>query len=159
MSGVTFHLVETSMEQKCRAPGGKTISEAIADARRNVSLLSETSLALVEEGLSRISELVGLGDLPPAAADLAEIHTIADRLMGYSAAVDRPHLPDCLHALCDLTDAVRHSRTWLPATFTPMLMITTRAARGTLTRPEAKALLAGIGGCIERYRETPATNR
>lgn len=159
MTSVVYRKLTTSLEDKCRAPGGKKISDALSDASQNLATLGDSSMVLIEEGIQRIWGIMDVGDLPLADNDLAEIHAIADRLMGYCVTIDRPYLADCLHTLCELADAVRRSRLWLPGTFTPMLMITMLAFRGTLTEAERGPLLGGVRRCIDHYLEAPAPDQ
>jgi hypothetical protein len=153
VSATVFRQVTTTLELKCRAPGGKKICDAIAEAHTNLASLAESSLSLIEDGIARMHEIAGVGDLPVTDAGLAEMHDIADRLMGYCLTVDRPCLAESLHTLCELTDAVRRSPLWLAGTFAPMLTITTLAARGSLSRSDCDTLLAGVRRCIDRYIE------
>lgn len=155
MKQVLIRKVQTSLELKCRAAGGKKIADAISEAQSNLLSLGEQSLLDINKGLSRIAEIVGTGEQRPSPEDLAEIYTLADRLMGYCATIERPFLPRCLHTLCDLTDSVRQSTIWLPGTLTPMVKIAMLAVSGTFTEAEQTALMAGVRQCITRYRAAP----
>ena len=62
MSTVTFRVVRTELEKKCRLPGGKTVRQAIGDASENLATLEDSSLVLIAEGLARIERLSMRGD-------------------------------------------------------------------------------------------------
>lgn len=151
MSAVTFRIVRTELEKKCRLPGGKTVRQAIGDASVNLATLGDSSLVLIAEGLARIEQLTSQGSDRLEADVLEEIHRNADLLMGYCATVDRPRLADCLHAICRLADAVAASPIWLPGSFGPLLLTTTLVMKNALSPREVDVLLAGVEQCIERY--------
>lgn len=151
MSAVTFRIVRTELEKKCRLPGGKTVRQAIGDASVNLATLGDSSLVLIAEGLALIEQLTSQGSDRLEADVLEEIHRNADLLMGYCATVDRPRLADCLHAICRLADAVAASPIWLPGSFGPLLLTTTLVMKNALSPREVDVLLAGVEQCIERY--------
>lgn len=156
MTVATFRIVRTELEKKVRKAGGMSIREAVQSATRNLHTLEASALPLVWDGLAEIEALVGAGveRLPPQA--LKQIHEQADRLLGYCSVLDQPDLPDCLHRMCRLADAVAESDLWLPGSFGPLLQTARLLLHGSLTPREARALLAGIDQCIARYREHAA---
>lgn len=154
MSAVTFRIVRTALEKKCRLPGGKTVREAVGDASANLATLGDSSLVLIAEGLERIEGLTSRGSERLEADVLEEIHRVADQLMGYCATVDRPRLAECLHAICRLADAIAASPIWLPGSFGPLLLTTTLVMKNALSSREVDVLLAGVEQCVQRYGMT-----
>lgn len=156
MTVATFRIVRTELEKKVRKAGGMSIREAVSAATRNLQELEASALPLVWDGLAEIETLVGPGidRLSPEALD--RIYEQADRLLGYCSALDQPDLPECLHRMCRLADAVAQSDLWLPGSFGPLLQTARLLLHGSLSGREARALLAGIDQCIARYHEHTA---
>lgn len=156
MTAVTFTIVQTELQKKVRLPGGMSVRDAVEAATRNVHELGESALPLIWDGVADIERWVGSGSDRLAPDALTTIHGIADRLLGYCSTLDRPDLPDCLHRICRLADAVAESDLWLPGSFGPLLQTTRLVLQGGLDPDETRALLAGIDQCIARYREHAA---
>lgn len=152
MTAVIIRRIKTSLETKTRLPGGTRVSEAIAEAEANMVNLSDTAQKLVDDGIKRLEELVDPKAVRPSPVALAEINLLADALLGYCTALQRPGLGECLRSLGYLVQAVTASELWRPGTFGPSLTMIKLTARSSLAPDQTKVLLEAVAKCIAHYQ-------
>lgn len=143
-----FKLV-TALERQARQPGGVSVQQAIQRAEQNLVGLRDGSRELIDGHLVRLRALVV--SRRPTLDELAQIRSLADEMMTYSAAAGLAGMGDVLDRLCGMTDALHDSAYWSDGALEPV-MDALKLARAEVVPPEAMGpLLQGLDRCIARF--------
>lgn len=157
---VKFRMVTTSLEEKCRKPGGKTVRECIEDANARLTVLEPTLLPLIADRVTQIEALIQPFKTRPSQEALNQVHRLADECLGYCVAIKRPGLAGSLRTVCKLADLLEGNAVWKPGAFLPAIHMIRASLQGGLTSTQVKVLVSEMDQVMQHLAaasETPAT--
>lgn len=149
---VIYRQVVTSLEVKCRKPGGRTIRECVEDASGRLASLEDTVMPLIQARVEEIEVLVQPHSVRPPPEALRRVHRLADECMGYCVAIRRPGLAGSLRSLCQLVDLVDAQDVWKPGSFAPVLHMVNASLKGGLTRSQVQVLVAEMDQVLKHLK-------
>ncbi|MBS0296726.1 MAG: Hpt domain-containing protein [Proteobacteria bacterium] len=107
--GVVRHIpVVNRLAKLIHIPGGKRLSEAIADAQANLGAIKPDCIEAIDEALA---EVVLLTKQPggPDASTLARLYDLANHINGTAGHFGLEDMGKAAYSLCDLIDAAQDS--------------------------------------------------
>ena len=159
---VKFRMVTTSLEEKCRKPGGKTVRECIEDANTRLTVLEPTLLPLIADRVTQIEALIQPFKTRPSQEALDQVHRLADECLGYCVAIKRPGLAGSLRTVCKLADLLEGNAVWKPGAFLPAIHMIRASLQGGLTSTQVKVLVSEMDQVMQHLAAasapTPSSN-
>jgi hypothetical protein len=159
---VKFRMVTTSLEVKCRKPGGKTVRECIEDANARLTVLEPTLLPLIADRVTQIEALIQPFKTRPSQEALNQVHRLADECLGYCVAIKRPGLAGSLRTVCKLADLLEGNAVWKPGAFLPAIHMIRASLQGGLTSTQVKVLVSEMDQVMQHLAAasapTPSSN-
>lgn len=105
MTTVKYIPYTNRLAKLIRAPGGKRIEEALADADINLKAIEGPCLTVLDELIARIRTLAGDGR--PSLVDLEEIYGRSNEIIGLGGVFGMHDLSAAAYSLCELVDRTR----------------------------------------------------
>jgi hypothetical protein len=158
MSAVIRRNPVNRLAQLMRTPGGKPVSQALADAQSNLETLRETCLPAMDAKLAEVQAIVARCKTAPTPSDLKRLYAIGNEILEIAGVNGMKELGEAAFSLCELIDRFvtfrRYSWPALQVHLDGLLAL--RAAEGACSE-HTKDVLTGLRQVSETIKgETPA---
>ena len=107
MTEVRVFKIENSLAAVVRAPGGKTIEQAVHAAEARIETVRESSIAALAGKVEQLAALAAGGRSGADPAPFGAIYDLSNAIYGIAGAFDLRPLAEASFSLCDLADTFR----------------------------------------------------
>ena len=104
MSGATYHFPQYRLAKLLRQPGGKAISDALADAQAGLESIKGGCLDSIDGSLASIDALWTSLPTAPDSAGLMTLYAEVNVVIGVASAAGLTEMDRAAYSLCDLLD-------------------------------------------------------
>lgn len=114
MSAVIYTRPPNRLGQLLSRPGGKRISEAVADAEKNLATLAPLIEAELDEALASLRDAADRAARggEDASAAMREVYDRALTIAGTAGLCERARMGEVAYNLCELSDRYIEAGTW-----------------------------------------------
>jgi hypothetical protein len=99
--------VENRLAKVVRAPGGRTVDQAVKAAETRIEAVREVSLASLIEKAETMAQIAAAGRRGEQAKPFDAIYDISNAIYGLAGAFGLTALAEACFSLCDLADGFR----------------------------------------------------
>jgi len=112
MSAVKKIRVKNRLAAAVRAPGGKTIAEAVAGAEAKLEDIRGDCLASLDQILASMAELIENPDQAPREEVAAGLYELSNDVVGIAGVAGLGDMGKAAFSFCDLLDAFIEQGSW-----------------------------------------------
>jgi len=107
MTDVRVFKVENTLAAVVKAPGGKTIEQAVHAAEARIETVRESSIAALGGKVEQLTALVAAGRSGANPAPFGAIYDLSNAIYGIAGTFELKALTEASFSLCDLADTFR----------------------------------------------------
>ncbi|WP_157072435.1 hypothetical protein [Brevundimonas bacteroides] len=113
--------------------------------------MADGSIEMLKQWLDRLEGLVGDGSTPPSLENLVEIRRRVNEMLGFCGPLRSKAIPEALHAISKMADAVELSPVWLPNSFHHVLSTMKMMLDSRIDDGQMRVMLEYIWKLVDKY--------